>query len=533
MKRVLFLLFFLCSLIALAQTGPLITFRHGYQRPYNRFCPYYLYDWGEWSPTRTQVGCVASAIEMAMSYYKRDVAVLDTIKGWQTKHYTIDTIYPGEIFPTANILDSYTETDDSATTHLVARFMYVIACAARMNFGLESSGSSLQRMIEPMQRVFGYKYVKYIDSYDYTTQSWRDILRHEIDEGRPVVYAAYTQHLGGHAFLIDGYDDEGLFHVNWGYNGSYNGWYRLDWLSYAEPVNEPTEAGQTEGFFCNHQALLLCPDEITDELPDKYIKTGKELRIDKVVFEEEPLTERYTPVRITVTNTTDVEITTPLEFFTNLPTDTALFEQGDYNGLTGVTLLPGETRDVLLHLQFDESGSRIFRASPDDSTLLCAIPIQIDTAAAAEISFPEPTISFPEVGVVQIVQPYSIGIDGGRAGTTITYEIYDADDATASYPSHYYHLYASAGITVCDTVTFQNLQPGHTYAYRLRHPWEIRQEIAFTMPIDTPTDITSTIIQTLGKESQVQYDLQGRRIEKAARGTRIIISRGKKKFVYR
>lgn len=523
--RVFLFLLLSLPLCAFGQTGPLTTFRHGYQRPYNRFCPYYLYDWGEWSPTRTQAGCVASAIEMAMSHYRRDVVVLDTIPGWQTKHYTIDTICPGEVFHTADIRDSYSEADDSATTHTVARLMYVIAVAAKMNFGLEESGASLRRMVDPMQRIFGYKYVRYLSSYDYTTADWQSILRHEIDAGRPVVYAGYTQHMGGHAFLIDGYNDEGLFHINWGYDGSYNGWFRLDWLSHAEPVSEPTEAGQSTGFFCNHQALLLCPDEVEDELPAVYEKTGNELRIDRVEFLAQPLTERYTPVRLTVTSQADVELTTALEFFTNLPADTALFEQGDYNGLTGVTLQPGETREVLLHLQFDEAGDRIFRASPDDSTLLCAVPISIGTAQDAEITYGEPTLSFPETGKVQIVQPYAVGIDGGRAGTRVTYEIYDAADETRSYPTHYYHLYAGPGEAVSDTVTFHNLQPGHTYTYRLRHPWEIRQEVAFTIPTDPLTGVS--LVNASPAVPAPRYDMQGRPAS-SRQPHGVIIERGRK-----
>ena len=525
-QKLLLLPLFLLAVGMMAQTGPLLTTRHGYQRPYNRFCPYYLYDWGQWSPTRTQAGCVASAVEQVVTYYRRPVVLLDTLKGWETKHYAIDTIYPGEVFETNSIRDVYTEDDDSATTHDVARLMYALAVAGRMNFGLEASGTSLRRMIDPMERAFGYKYIHLIGSYDYTAPQWRDLLRHEIDAGRPVVYAAYTQHMGGHAFVIDGYNDEGLFHVNWGYEGSYNGWFRLDWLSFAEPVDEPTESGQSEGFFCNHQALLLCPDSVVETLPEPLVKTGNEISISNIVFEEEPLTERYTPVRITMTNTTDMELTTPFEFFTNLPTDTALFQQGDYNGLTGLTLAPGESRELRMHLQFDEAGERIFRASPDDSTLLCAIPISIGTAPAAVISYDEPQISFPEKGVVQIIQSYRVGIDGGRAGTDTTYEIYDPDDDTKSYPRHYYHLYAHPGTMATDTVTFRNLIPGHTYSYRLRHPWEIRHEVTFTVPTDLPTNIPNSTLQPSGTEPR-WYDLQGRPAT-AVPYPGVYISRGRK-----
>lgn len=524
--KLFFIPIFFLAIHAPAQTGPLTTTRHGYQQPYNRFCPYYLYDWGEWSPTRTQAGCVAAAVEQVMTYYRRPVTLLDTIKGWETKNYVINSILPGETIPTNGIRDVYTESDDSSATHDVARLMYLIAVAGRMNFGLEASGSSLRRMVEPMQRIFGYRYAHLVENYDYTAPQWRDLLRREIDAGRPVVYAAYAQHLGGHAFVIDGYNDEGLFHVNWGYDGSYNGWFDLDWLSFAEPVDEPTASGQSEGFFCNHQALFLCPDSVAELLPEPLKKTGNELIISNIIFEEKPLTGRYTPVRITVTNTTDMELTGRFEFFTNLPTDTALFVQGDYNGLAGITLAGGESRELRMHLQFDEAGDRIFRASPDDSTLLCATPISIDSAPEAEIFYDEPLISFPEPGVVQIIQTYRVGLDGGRAGTATTYEIYDSEDADKSYPRHYYHLYAHPGTAATDTVTFRNLTPGKTYSYRLRHPWEIRHEVAFTMPIDAETGIYGEMLKPKETDGR-RYDLQGRPATTDS-STGIYISRGKK-----
>ncbi|MBP3228473.1 MAG: C10 family peptidase [Bacteroidaceae bacterium] len=499
-----------------AQTGPLLTTRHGFQRPYNRLCPYWLYDWGALSPTRTQAGCVASAAEQVVTYYRRPVTLLDTIHGWTTPHYTIADILPGETIETAHIRDAYTEADDSATTADVARLMYVLACAARMNFGLEASGSSLRRLVEPMHRVFGYGRADFVDSYDYTADDWERLLADEIHAGRPVVYVGYTQHLGGHAFVIDGVDEErGLYHLNWGYDGQYDGWFLLDMLSFAEPLDEPTEDGRVEGFFCNHQALLLCPDSVADALPPTYPRTGREFSLSDITFEAEPLTGRYTPVRLTVTNTANTRLTAPFEFFTNLPTDTALFAQGDYNGLSGVTLDPGESRILRLHLQFDEGGERIFRASPDDSTLLCAVPISIGTAPAADITFGQPTVTFPSDGTVEIRQPYTNSPDGGRAGCTVTYEIYDPSAPSAAAPRHYYHLYAATGETVCDTVRFASLHPGHTYTYRLREPWEVQVECTFTVPLST--GIGAVTSYPASDRTTIYYDLQGRPVARPER----------------
>ena len=33
-----------------------------------------------------------------------------------------------------------------------------------------------------------------------------------------------------HAFICDGYDDNGLFHFNWGWSGSHNGFFAMSAL---------------------------------------------------------------------------------------------------------------------------------------------------------------------------------------------------------------------------------------------------------------------------------------------------------------
>jgi hypothetical protein len=63
-------------------------------------------------------------------------------------------------------------------------------------------------------------------------QLWNDTIRQEVEAGRPVLYCALDRSSSGadagHAFVIDGYDSTtNLFHVNWGWNGGYDGWYDL------------------------------------------------------------------------------------------------------------------------------------------------------------------------------------------------------------------------------------------------------------------------------------------------------------------
>ena len=52
-------------------------------------------------------------------------------------------------------------------------------------------------------------------------------LMDNLDAGMPLYYASSGPD-GGHAYVVDGYDEDGLFHLNWGWAGFDNGWYAID-----------------------------------------------------------------------------------------------------------------------------------------------------------------------------------------------------------------------------------------------------------------------------------------------------------------
>ena len=61
-------------------------------------------------------------------------------------------------------------------------------------------------------------------------KEWTDIIFTFLSDGHPVLYGGNSKS-GGHAFVIDGYDNRGLVHVNWGWNGSQDGYYDLSSLN--------------------------------------------------------------------------------------------------------------------------------------------------------------------------------------------------------------------------------------------------------------------------------------------------------------
>ena len=65
---------------------PLLTTVRHQKAPYNNDCPYYLYSDSTLSTTRCVVGCVATAMEQILTYYRREYVLQDTLHGWSNAH---------------------------------------------------------------------------------------------------------------------------------------------------------------------------------------------------------------------------------------------------------------------------------------------------------------------------------------------------------------------------------------------------------------------------------------------------------------
>ena len=492
--------------------GPLLTTIRHQEAPYNAACPYYIYDDGTVSEERCVVGCVATALEEILTYYRREIVLQDTLHGWKTDHYEIADVLPGTRVDTHLILNDYdTEAATPEALDAVARLSLYCGMAAQMNWGLEESGTSVYRLVEPLKRAFGCGFVHYADSYQYAPAEWVKMIAREVRAGRPVLYAGYTQFIEGHAFVIDGVDAEGLFHVNWGYGGCYDGYFRLDVLAFYEDYEGKRDTQAAQGFFCNQEALLLHPDAITPELPDTLSRTGLEVAVDSIYPLEPPRTGMFTPVAVCVRNTSDATLTTPFELFTNTPTDTLLFEQGNYIALTGVTLSPGEARTLVVDAQFSGTGNQLLRISPDDIQVLATTEVEILPYVRPLLSYTVSAPAFPTPDAVQFtVTAQNSSAAQGRAG--VLQQVFldegpECRDYTGAYQQSHV-LYLNPGEERTDTVTFRNLKPNTTYSFKVRYKWTVVHEITFTTPSVDGISPPSTEAQDEG-----WYLLDGRRLQ--------------------
>lgn len=207
--------------------------------PYNLLTPCYV------GTTHSATGCVATAMAQIMYYHKypsqgkgqhtyKPATLNQTLSvDFSQSHYGWDVMTP-----------KYNSTSSDTARMAVAVLMRDCGVAVDMAYG-QQSGSNIENWLKPLTENFSYDSgFGCLNRNYYTQQDWDAIIRDEVAAGRPVFATGFTGNSGGHAFVFDGYDSEGLIHVNWGWSGMSNGYFRTSALT---PPLQGT-GGSTSGF---------------------------------------------------------------------------------------------------------------------------------------------------------------------------------------------------------------------------------------------------------------------------------------------
>ena len=518
---------------------PLLRSVRHQSEPFNRACPYYIDDKGNVSQERCISGCVATSIEQVLSYYRYPEALIDTLHGWTTEHYTIPDVMPGTRIDWDNVLDDYRQGYTDAQAQAVSDLTYYCGVAVHMNWGLSSSSASLARGFEPLWRAFDYKTLYFLPRAMYSTPKWNALLRNELEQGRPICYTGHNIALSGHAFNIDGVDEDGYYHINWGYGGDYDGYFDLDYLNPFENRFDATTLGQNEGLFSNQTALFMHPDDfeidVADTLRTEDAFAG--VRVDNITFRRQPDTQGFVIADFAMTNITTDSLNFTFEVLTYLPTDTAIFYQADYVALSAVNLAPGESRTWPVYCQFVETGERILSFSADDETLPYQMPVNIVPGTTSVLQFGDIDYELIRYGdnlVAQFSHDVTNQAEAGYSGDLVTYCLFP--DGSEIDERHWQILSLAGGATEREVIRFQHLVDGQAYTLKIRCPWTVVKEISFVARASEATDGIGQIENgrlEMEDDSSAIYELNGRmvngkRSSLSVRPKGIYVKRGKK-----
>ena len=222
--------------------------------PFNNLCP--KYD-GKYNAV---TGCVATAMAQIMRYWKYPSSLLEGIPAYVSQSYNIpiDSIPNGIGYDWDNMPEKYNGDFTNNQAFAVATLMQHIGASVKMDYGPES-GAYDKDVIPALTHYFGYDkdIIKMLDRTNFEWEDWNKILQDELGKKRPIYYCGHS-FIGGHAFVCDGMDSDGYYHINWGWGGKSNDYFDITILNPNNGI----------GFNESNSAILgIVPNNSQDKQP--------------------------------------------------------------------------------------------------------------------------------------------------------------------------------------------------------------------------------------------------------------------------
>lgn len=237
---------------------PMITSHWNQSKPYNYQCP-------EIDGERTVTGCVVTAMAQLMYFHKWPQDPCTSIPGYTITakdknkanvSLTVDGV-DATTFGWNDMKANYADNETGTAADAVAQLMKYCGVAVCMKYGLSANGGSAaysEAIPYALKEYFGYDggvHHTYRKNYDYV--EWVNLIYSELAEGRPVALGGQSMG-GGHAFVCDGYDTDDYFHINWGWGGESDGYFRLSVL---QPREQGIGGSSTlDGFSFTQNAII-------------------------------------------------------------------------------------------------------------------------------------------------------------------------------------------------------------------------------------------------------------------------------------
>lgn len=216
--------------------SPMLTTTWDQDPYYNNLCPVSN---GE----RTVTGCVATATAQIMKYWNWPTYGNGTHSYAHSSLGTLSADFGSTTYQWSQMPTALTSSSSASQLTAIATLMYHVGVSIDMDYDVTANGGSgaythnyggnttYPCPENALINYFNYKNtIHSIQKSDVTDASWTNTIKAELDAGRPLLHSGRDTS-GGHSFVCDGYDNNNLFHINWGWGGWCDGYYALNSLN--------------------------------------------------------------------------------------------------------------------------------------------------------------------------------------------------------------------------------------------------------------------------------------------------------------
>ena len=213
-------------------TGGWVQVQWNQTSPYYNYCP-----WDPVTSARSLAGCPAIATAQIIDYFTNINGALfddsdDYYHSYAGRDFWIDNDYFTRgfaSFPQLNSLlntyDAHKKLHQELTNFDKAALCFACGVAATQVYTSTVSGTFyLSQVVDALEK-FGYYGTDTID--DSAPNFWTRLSQNMMDGQPAELTVLVTGGSGGHNVVVDGYNTLNEYHVNFGWGGSYNGWYIL------------------------------------------------------------------------------------------------------------------------------------------------------------------------------------------------------------------------------------------------------------------------------------------------------------------
>ena len=226
---------------------PLLTTTWGQREPFKFMCPFdaYVSDlslYGTYTPDmgHYSVGCGPLAMAQYLYYYKfpkHGTGEASVTVKYDQGDVTLHVDFEQATYDWNNMINDYQGEYTREQGEAVAQLCYHCGVAAQTTWNALGGGTTDARIIEAFTKHFNYNdTAHYIPRSRYDEPTWMEMIYGMLSSGNPILYSAKDINIAegiiaGHNFVLDGYDENGLVHVNWGWYGVENGYFDIALLN--------------------------------------------------------------------------------------------------------------------------------------------------------------------------------------------------------------------------------------------------------------------------------------------------------------
>ena len=261
---------------------PLLNTQWNQLEPYNSSCPDF------YTGEKCVTGCVAAGMSQILYYHHKEstsktlaqIPAYTCTTNWSTGRISVAAVAAGTKLDWDNMLFSYNGSETQAQIDAVANLLLYCAASVKTEFKNGNNGGSPASSADvptSLKKYFGYSDACcYKKRSAYSISQWESMIYNQLEKGWPVMYSGQSA-TSAHLFIVDGYDGEDFYHINWGWGGRANGYFKLS-------VASVVESSSTAGYSIDQAAIFNAHPALTTDVADPLAAYGFSLSGTKVSF---------------------------------------------------------------------------------------------------------------------------------------------------------------------------------------------------------------------------------------------------------